>query len=75
MKKETIAITVTTLVLIVYCALATLRAEYWLIMSLFILLHIFTIYMVYAILKNPNESQMKFDDHFYQDRPDIKRNK
>lgn len=69
MKKDTIAIALTTIVLFTYCLLSQVQdISYYLIGLLFLLLHVLIIWMVIAILKQPNTVTKTFDEHFYQDR-------
>jgi hypothetical protein len=44
-----------------------------LILSLFLLSTVATLYMVFRILKDPYSTDKTFDDYFYQDREDIRR--
>lgn len=74
MKNESLAITITTVLLITYCALGTLQANYTFMFIIFILLHFLAIWMVIAILKSPVKTDMTFDEHFYQDKPELRRN-
>ena len=73
MKKDTIAITTTTLLLIIYCSFVTLNVAFMWVNLLFIALHVLTIWMVIAILKSPVKLERTFDEYFYQDE-DKRRN-
>ena len=74
MKKDAFAILLTTLVLITYCSLTVVEnVSYNLIGILFLALHILTVWMVIAILKQPYKTEKTFDEYFYQDKS-IKRN-
>lgn len=74
MKKDAIAILLTTLVLITYCSLTVVEnVSYNLIGILFLALHILTVWMVIEILRQPYHTEKTFDEYFYQDK-DMKRN-
>ena len=74
MKKDFIAILLTTLILIIYCGLTVVvNVSYNLIGVLFVVLHVLTVWMVIAILKQPYQTDKTFDEYFYQDKV-IKRN-
>lgn len=73
MKKDSLAIGITTAALMVYCTLVTLDVFYGLIALLFLGLHVLMIWMVLSILKSPVSTDLKWEDQFYQDRPDIRR--
>lgn len=45
-----------------------------LIMGLFISAAVTTLWMVFRILKDPYSTDKTFDDYFYQDRNDLRRN-
>ena len=74
MKKDTLAILLTTLILIIYCGLTVVEnVSYNLVGVLFVALHVLTVWMVIAILKQPYQTNKTFDEYFYQDKV-IKRN-
>jgi membrane protein implicated in regulation of membrane protease activity len=69
MKKDSIAIIITSIVLLVYCVLAALSSSpLSIVIFLFIALHVLLIWMVYRILKQPTKVEDTFDEKFYQDR-------
>lgn len=67
MRKDTIAITTTTLLLIIYCSFASLNVAFMWVNILFVTLHILSVWMVIAILKSPVKVERTFDEYFYQD--------
>lgn len=73
-KKDAFAILLTILVLITYCSLTVIEnVSYNLIGILFLALHVLTIWMVIAILRQPYHTDKTFNEYFYQDKS-IKRN-
>lgn len=69
MKKDSIAISITSFALVVYCVLAALPGSpVNVIILLFIALHVLLIWMVYRILKQPTKCEDTFEEKFYQDK-------
>lgn len=69
MKKDSFAIYITTLFVVVYCLFIVLEMPYPFIMATFLVLHIMVIWMVYAILKSKDEPKVTFEEKFYLDAP------
>jgi uncharacterized membrane-anchored protein len=69
MKKDSIAIAVTSATLFVYAVVTAIDGVYLpIIVFLFIALHILLIWMVLSILKQPTEVKHTFEERFYQDK-------
>jgi membrane protein implicated in regulation of membrane protease activity len=63
MKKDALAISVSSAVLLIYCALASLPGiSYLLLVLLFLVLHVLLIWMVYRILKQPTKVEDTFEE-------------
>lgn len=69
MKKDSFAIYLTTLFVVVYCLFIVCEMPYPFIMATFLVLHIMVVWMVYAILKSKDEPKATFDEKFYLDAP------
>ncbi|WP_064198044.1 MULTISPECIES: hypothetical protein [Emticicia] len=67
MKKDSFAIYLTTLFVVVYCLFIVSEMPYPFIMVAFLVLHVMVIWMVYAILKSKDEPKVTFDEKFYLD--------
>lgn len=67
MKKDTFAVYVTTLVLIVYAVIAYTELSYRLVFLLFTISPVLILWMVYSVLKSPDEPTRTFDEYFYMD--------
>jgi len=57
----------------IYIVSIILDLQWVIILGLFILSVVATIWMVLRILKDPYTTTKTFDDYFYQDRDDIRR--
>ena len=71
MKKDTFAVYVTSLVLVLYAVVAYSELSYQFVFLVFTLSPVFILWMVYSVLKSPDEPTRTFDEYFYMDR-DIK---
>ncbi len=69
MKKDSFAIYITTLFVVVYCLFIVFEMPYPFIMATFLVLNILVVWMVYAILKSKDEPKITFDEKFYLDAP------
>ena len=67
MKKDSFAIYITTLFLVVYCLFIVFEMPYPFIMTAFLVLHIMVVWMVFAILKSNDEPKVTFEEKFYLD--------
>jgi len=69
MKKDSVAIAVTSFTLFLYSVLTAIEGFYFpIIVFLFITLHLLLIWMVISILKQPTEVKHTFEERFYQDK-------
>jgi uncharacterized membrane protein YqjE len=77
MKDQRLAlqsvIGVTAAVTVIYLAGVFLQLNLALVVTLYLLALISTIWMVVRILKDPYSTDKTFDEYFYQDREDIRR--
>lgn len=71
MKKDTFAVYVTSLFLLVYSFMAFSELSYQLVSAMFTISPILVIWMVYRVLKSPDEPTRTFTEYFYMDA-DIK---
>jgi hypothetical protein len=73
LSLETV-ITVAASLAITYMMSIILGLRLELILALYLLATSTTLWMVVRILKDPSSTDKTFDDYFYQDREDIRRN-
>jgi membrane protein implicated in regulation of membrane protease activity len=67
MKKDIFAVYATSLFLLVYAFTAFSELNYQLVMAMFTISPIWIIWMVYRVLKSPDEPTRTFTDYFYMD--------
>lgn len=67
MKKDIFSVYVTSLVLVLYAIIAYTELSYRLVFLLFTLSPVLILWMVYAVLKSPDEPTRTFEDYFYMD--------
>lgn len=67
-------ITVTGSITLIYMISILFGLPLGLILGLLLSSMVATVWMVIRILKDPYTTDKTFDDYFYQDRPDIRRN-
>ncbi|MEL6562384.1 MAG: hypothetical protein AAFQ94_29715 [Bacteroidota bacterium] len=70
MKKIILPILFTTSILAVYAISIQFDATLWFGMFIFSVSPVFIIWMVYRILKDGVQSDLKFEDRFYEDYGD-----
>ncbi len=74
MGKLPPAVHITSIVVAFYCIGFLFEFPFMLLFITSLILPVLTIWMVIRILKDPHETDMKFEDQFYQDSK-IMRNK
>ncbi|HEX9048239.1 MAG TPA: hypothetical protein VF988_14535 [Verrucomicrobiae bacterium] len=72
-KLETVILTAAA-IMVTYMLSIMLGLRLQLILGLYAASTATTLWMVFRILKDPYTTDKTFDDYFYQDRPDLRRN-
>lgn len=67
MKKDTFAVYVTSLFLLVYSFIAFTELSYQLVAAMFTIAPVLVLWMVYRVLTSPDEPTRTFNDYFYMD--------
>lgn len=67
MKRDTFAVYVTSLVLVLYALVAYSEFSYRFVFLIFTISPVLILWMVYTVLKSPDEPTRTFDDYFYMD--------
>lgn len=67
MKKDTFAVYVTSLFLLVYSFMAFSELNYQLVAAMFTISPVLVLWMVYRVLRSPDEPNRTFTDYFYMD--------
>ncbi len=67
MKSALFPVGLVTIFLVVYVVIAASGFSYFLTAMFFTISPILVIWMVFSVLKSPNDSRKTFNDHFYED--------
>ena len=67
MRKDIFAVYLTSTVLVIYAVVTYSEFSYRLVFVLFTLSPVLILWMVYSVLKSPDEPTRTFDDYFYMD--------
>lgn len=73
MKNIQFPVIFTTILVFVYGLVGGLNMNYSLVATMFIIVNVVFLWMVYQVLTKGEPSKKTFDKYFYEDREDLKR--
>ncbi len=73
MQNIQFPVTFTTILLFLYSILGDLNVNYSVVATLFIIVNIVFLWMVYQVLTKGQASEKTFEEYFYEDQEDLKR--